>query len=494
MQLSLEQLTEDYTSNLPPYVSVSILVMNNHTGGVEAYIGSSDFFNLSRFGHVDMVKAMRSPGSTVKPFIFGIALDQGLIHSQSLLMDVPINFDGYKPVNFHRSFNGPVSVSKALSSSLNLPAVQLLDHIEPRFFYSQMVNSGFTIKLPGGATPNLSMALGGFATNLENLVRVYSSLGRGGETIKPRFIKESEIIKQSLLSPGAAWIIQEILLTKSNRKMVSGNKSFALKTGTSYGFRDAWALGVDKGYTAGVWIGRPDGTPVPGFYGSQAAKPLLKRVFQFLPQHKFMIKRPDSVTGNKICWPDSQTAFINEEGKYNCESPRNAWILERTTPGTLSSRKNSMESAIIELNLKLTRDRKYRIPYGCNTEKQTVNSNIKLWPKALESWLPYSFRRKKLIPPVFPDCSKKPDIIIEEPVLIEGLTDGEMIIKKDKNSNYPAFNLSVQGGNGPWYWFENSLMVKEGVKYKFEPQHPGQYQLLVVDQSGEMDQVSVQVF
>jgi penicillin-binding protein 1C len=495
LQLSAEQQAEDYTSNLPPHLSVSILVMDNKTGGILAYVGSSNLFNLSRFGHVDMVKAMRSPGSTMKPFIYGLALDKGLIHSQSLLMDIPIHFSDYRPVNFHRSFSGPVSVAKALSLSLNLPAVQVLDHIEPRYFYAQMINSGFKIKLPRRAKPNLSMALGGFSTNLENLVLAYSSLGRGGETIQPRFLKESKIVSQPLTSKGAAWIVQEMLLTEKDTNILATNRKFAIKTGTSYGFRDAWALGVNKRYTIGVWVGRPDGIPVPGHYGSQTATPLLKRVFQLLPKHKYRIKRPDSVTGAKICWPDGLAALYNKaKNRYSCESPRNAWVLDRTTPKTLSSKKDSTGRFVRELSLTLSHDGKYRIPFGCDTNLKKIQKKIKLWPKSLESWLPKTMQRKNLIPGVLPKCRKIGGILIEEYISIQGLSNNDMIIRKDKTTKYPIFNLFIQGGNGPWYWLENSKMVKDGSEYIFAPKHPGKYQLLVVDQSGMMDQISVEVF
>lgn len=495
LQLSMEQLAEDYAGSLPPRLSLSILVMNNKAGSVEAYVGSADFLNHSRFGHVDMIKAMRSPGSTIKPFIYGMALDDGLIHSQSMMMDVPIRFGDYRPVNFHRSFSGPVSAAKALSESLNLPAVQLFDHLGPRLFYARMRNSGFAIKLPPGAEPNLSMALGGFATSLEDLVQAYSCLGRDGECIKPVFTRDSIIVKHKLLSQGAAWIIHDILLPAGDSRIQRNDKLFAIKTGTSYGFRDAWALGVDKGYTVGVWIGRPDGTPVPGHFGAQTAKPLLEMAFQLLPRHKNQIKRPDSVTGGKICWPGGQYAANNSlADKYNCEEPRNAWLLNHTAPKTLMPTKSVSGPAVIELDLRLSKDLKYRIPAGCNANEQTIQTRIELWPKALERWIPVSLRRYNIIPPISPDCPQISSILIEEPVEIEGLSDGDVIVKKDKNSNYPVFDLIVQGGIGPWYWFENSISKNNGRTFRFAPKYPGQYQILVVDQSGAMDKVEVEVF
>ena len=490
LQLAMEQLAEDYSASLPPRLSLAILAMNNQTGGVEAYVGSADFLNLLRFGHVDMVKASRSPGSTMKPFIYGMALDEGLIHSQSMLMDVPVQFGDYHPVNFQRNFSGPVSVSKALSDSLNLPAVQLLDHLGPRFFYARMINASFKISFPSGAAPNLSMALGGFSTSLEDLVFAYSCLGREGKAIKPLFTSDSKISQHRLLSQGSAWIIHDILIPEYNHQIQRNDRLFAIKTGTSYGFRDSWAIGVDKGYTVGVWVGRPDGTPVPGHYGAQTATPLLKMAFQLLPSHQNSLKRPDSVTKNKICWPGGSFTADTE----HCDEPRNAWLLNRTAPRTLTPTKKEIGSAVHELTLMLTGDKKYRIPAGCSVKEKTIKTSIKLWPKALESWIPEALRRRALIPPVFPGCSKTSNILIIEPIIIEGINNGEIIMRKNKESSYPIFDLSVQGGNAPWYWFENSILKTTGKGFKFTPTHPGNYQLLVVDQSGEVDKVELNVY
>jgi len=494
LQLSAEQLARDYAAGLPPRVSLAILVMNNRTGGVEAYVGSADFFNTERAGHVDMVEALRSPGSTLKPFIYGMALDQGLIHSQSLLMDVPIRFGDYQPVNFRRSFSGPVSAAAALSQSLNLPAVQLLDHLGPRFFYARMVNAGIRVKLPQGAVPNLSMALGGLSTSLEDLVRAFSSLGRGGLAVKPRLTGDAPVTEERLMSEGAAWIVQDILLPESDSRISGIDGRLAVKTGTSYGYRDAWALGVDREYTLGVWVGRPDGTPVPGHYGAQTAVPLLKLAFQLLPRHEGRIDRPDSVTGARICWPGGQRAVCDAAGDdCDCERPRNAWTLDETTPATLTPTRDDPGPAAVGLELLLTEDGACRIPAGCAEEASGVPVRATLWPKALESWLPAPMRRQHLIPPVCPQCGGV-DVAVEESVMIEGLSDGEVILKKDAAGDYPEFTLRVQGGSGPWYWFENSVLAGEGRTFRFAPAHPGDYQLLVMDQSGAMDKIGVEVF
>jgi penicillin-binding protein 1C len=300
-------------------------------------------------------------------------------------------------------------------------------------------------------------------------------------------------VEERLLSEGAAWIAHDILLPETDFRMLTADGRFAVKTGTSYGYRDAWALGVDRGYTVGVWIGRPDGTPVPGHYGAQTATPLLKSAFQLLPRHEARIDRPDTVTGARICWPGGQRAVCDADGECDCRHPRNAWVLDETAPGTLTPTRDDPGPAAVRLAILLAEDKTCRIPSGCDAGMAGVPARIILWPKTLESWLPAAMQRQHLIPPVCSQCGGM-DVVIEEAVMIEGLGDGEVILKRDDAGDYPVFTLRAQGGNGPWYWFENSVLMGEGKTFRFAPGHPGDYQLLVIDQSGALDKIGVKVF
>ena len=180
LQTELEWSVADYIRGKEKGMSAAIIVMDNATSLPLAYIGSAEFANSQRAGYVDMTQAIRSPGSTLKPFIYGLGLDKGLIHSESLLFDVPQSFEGYKPKNFSEHFNGAVSVSQALGRSLNMPAVQVLNEVSPTYFYSKLTNAGLQLSLPQTAKPNLSLALGGGGANLQQLVGVFSSLGNQG--------------------------------------------------------------------------------------------------------------------------------------------------------------------------------------------------------------------------------------------------------------------------------------------------------------------------
>ncbi|MFQ6690931.1 penicillin-binding transpeptidase domain-containing protein, partial [Bordetella pertussis] len=186
IQSTVEAMLLDRVDALPPKVSMAVLVMDNDSLEVKAYAGSADFTDDSRYAHVDMVRGVRSPGSTLKPFLYALALDEGLIHSESLLLDAPLSFGGYAPGNFQAAFAGPVSVAQALQRSLNVPAVDLLDRVGPARFASVMLAGGVHLRMPAGAVPNLSLILGGGGTTLEELVGAYRALARGGLSGRPR--------------------------------------------------------------------------------------------------------------------------------------------------------------------------------------------------------------------------------------------------------------------------------------------------------------------
>lgn len=336
MQASVEQMLLDRVDNLPPKVSMAVLVMDNDSLEVKAYAGSADFSDDSRYSHVDMVRGVRSPGSTLKPFLYAQALDEGLIHSESLLMDAPMSFGGYAPGNFQAAFAGPVSVAQALQRSLNVPAVDLLDRVGPVSFASVMLAGGVKLRMPAGAEPNLSLILGGGGTTLEELVGAYRALARGGVSGRPRLTAEQPLVESRMMSPGAAWIVRDILEGGGHPdrpfyQSGSPGRQLAWKTGTSFGFRDAWAVGVTDRWTIGVWVGRPDGTPNPGFFGANVAAPLLQDIVAALPEGAQQVRvRPETVQAVVTCWPLGYR--LGSEPSGACPEQRAAWMLNDTAP------------------------------------------------------------------------------------------------------------------------------------------------------------------
>jgi len=340
LQETAEAMVYDRIALLPPRVSMAVMVMDNDTMAIRAYVGSADFTDEQRASHVDMIQAIRSPGSTLKPFLYAQALDEGLIHSESLLMDAPLSFDGYAPGNFQAGFAGPVSASEALWRSLNVPAVDLLNRVGPQSFAARLMAAGVPIVLPAGASPNLALILGGGGTTLEALVGAYRSLARDGLAGRPRLDPDAPLVESRMMSPGAAWIVRDILEGGGHpdQPFVDTGRTgrrLAWKTGTSFGFRDAWTVGVTDSWTIGVWVGRPDGTPNPGFFGAGIAAPLARDLALALPDAVGTGRaKPASVQSALTCWPlgvrwDAAQA-------RQCESRRSAWVLDGTVPPTFA--------------------------------------------------------------------------------------------------------------------------------------------------------------
>lgn len=332
LQQNVDSIVAQRFTSLSDELSVAVMVVENKSGEVLAYKGSLDMDNARNFGHVDMTKAVRSPGSTLKPFVYAKALDEGLIHSESLLLDIPMEFGDYKPQNFDKRFQGEVSVSEALQRSKNVSAVYLLSQIGvPEFVDSMQVMSS-SLRL---ADMNLTVVLGGGGSTLRELVMYYTALSREGVSIKPRLSIDSPIEEARIVSAESAWITKTILqdLRAPDRPRAKYGRKIAWKTGTSFGYRDAWAIGASEDYTVGVWMGRPDGSPYVGQTGATMAAPILFDVFDLLPKDTMKNSRPESVERVQICWPSGLAkAMVAPE---NCLDKRTAWTIDGVTPRTL---------------------------------------------------------------------------------------------------------------------------------------------------------------
>jgi penicillin-binding protein 1C len=281
LQKVLEPLARDRAIALGPNISVAILAVDNESGDVLAHVGSADYFDDSRAGQVDMTRALRSPGSTLKPFIYGLAFEDGFVHPESLIEDRPIRFGSYAPENFDMTFQGTVPVRKALQLSLNVPAIALLDRVGSSRLASRLRQAGANLVLPKDEAPGLAMGLGGVGVTLADLALLYTGLPRLGTTRPLREIigaKDESREPLRLMDQVAAWQVGNVLLGTPPPENAVRNR-IAFKTGTSYGYRDAWSVGFDGRMTIAVWVGRPDGAPVPGLIGRMAAAPILFDAF-----------------------------------------------------------------------------------------------------------------------------------------------------------------------------------------------------------------------
>src|SRR5207244_2764898 len=286
LQRNLEELARERSRTLGPDISVAILAVDHGTGEVLARVASADYFDARRAGQVDMTSAVRSPGSTLQPFIYGLGFEDGFIHPETLIEDRPVRFGSYAPENFNLNFQGTVTVRRALQLSLNVPAIAVLDKVGASRFAARLEQAGGSFALPAGEVPGLAIGLGGVGVTLNNLVALYAGLARLGTTVPltERAVRGEEApTARRLLDPVAAWYVGSILLGAPPPENAAGGR-IAFKTGTSYGYRDAWAAGFDGKRTIGVWVGRPDGAPVTGLAGRVTAAPILFDAFARLAQ------------------------------------------------------------------------------------------------------------------------------------------------------------------------------------------------------------------
>lgn len=490
LQRQLEELASGWKNQLPAKTSVGVIVIESATMEVKAYLGSVDFNDDSRFGQVDTVSAWRSPGSTLKPLLYGLALDDGLIAAESLLQDVPRRFGDYRPGNFDTGFHGPVSASEALVRSLNLPAVQLLDAYGPKRFTANLRNAGIALRFPPNSDPSLAVILGGTGSRLDQLAEAYSSLARGGNVAKLRFEPQQRLVERRLMSPGAAWIIRRILggqAQPQTDETLPGNVPLAWKTGTSYGYRDAWAMGVNPGYIIGIWVGRPDATPVAGQFGYATAVPLLNQVnnllttsARFNQRMSISDPRPESVGITTLCWPGGQPL---PAGDANCRQQRQSWILDGTVPPTLAAPgQESQEGSLITL---WVNSRGKQVAANC---PDSHVEKIALWPTPLEPWLPQNERRSQRLPVRDNLCPPlgRPAV---QPLLLLGIRDNA-VLRPLPGKHAIDLRIESQGGAGQRWWFLNGEQVdggKDDKNFQTTLSQPGKYQLTVLDESSQVN-------
>ncbi|WMJ70129.1 penicillin-binding protein 1C [Stenotrophomonas sp. 24(2023)] len=464
LQRTLEERVASYFSTLPERTSAALLVVDNQSLEARAYVGTLNFGDRQRLGHVDMVQAWRSPGSTLKPFLYALALDDGLIHSESLLVDAPQSFGGYRPGNFDAAFNGPVAAATALRLSLNVPAVDLLDRVGPARFAARLSHAGIQLRFPKGSTPNLSLILGGTGARLEDLVGAFAALNRGGIAGHVRYTADEPRVERRLVSPGAAWITREML--ESNPRPgdgvgtfdVAGRPRVAWKTGTSYGYRDAWAIGSTRHYTVGVWVGRPDGTPLPGQYGAVTALPLMFEVVDSLPRQRGdagAAPRPASVSEADVCWPTGGLA--DELPPALCQRRMPAFVLDGTVPPTFAEREarrwqpgRQRYQADARSGLRLSAD--------CSAAHEVVEREIARWPALVSPWLPQATRQVSQLPALAPDCrddGREASIALH----VDGLNDGATLARAPNADHGVRLQLRALGSEQDIDWLLDGRLI-----------------------------------
>jgi penicillin-binding protein 1C len=312
MQRKCEQLVFEYSKRLyfQNIKNATAIIIDNKTRNVLAYVGSADYSNSEDGGQVDGIRAVRSPGSALKPLLYALAFDEGLITPKTIISDVRTSFAGYEPENYDSKFNGNISIEKALEASLNVPAVKVLDELSVRKFVEGLIKAGFNHIENDRDNLGLSAILGGCGVTSEELTNLYCTLANNGGYKPLNFVRShSASSTRQVVSPGAAFAITEIL-TKIKRPDLPVDwansthmPQIAWKTGTSYGRKDAWSIGYNNNYTVGIWVGNFSGEGVPELSGAEKATPLLFQVFNAIDYNskKEWFSMPDDISIRYVC-------------------------------------------------------------------------------------------------------------------------------------------------------------------------------------------------
>lgn len=292
IQVAVEQLAKDEVRFTGDGATMAIVVVENKTRNVVAYVGGTNYWGKA--GQIDLTRRARSPGSALKPFIYGLAFDDLILHPSTMMEDAPMNFGDYAPRDFSGDFQGQVTARDALRMSLNVPAVAVLERVGPLSFSLALQNAGAHLAFPTADTvPNAAFALGGLGISPFDMALLYAGMADGGEVRPLKLIQGAQDgPRHRLFGPVAAYYLRQILTGATlpegwaMGEGLNRSRSIGFKTGTSYGYRDAWSGGFSNDYTVVVWVGRADGTPRPGHVGVDSAAPILLKVFGLLPADK----------------------------------------------------------------------------------------------------------------------------------------------------------------------------------------------------------------
>lgn len=469
--------------------NAAALLLDSRDMSVAAYIGSADFYNPEIFGQVDGITAKRSPGSALKPFIYAMALEKGLIHPLSMLKDVPRRYGFYAPENFDHSYYGLIDATRALILSRNIPAVDLLLQIGETNFYNLLKSCGVNPARPADYY-GLAMALGGVEVSMENLAVMYAMLANGGKFSPLRLTEQTPMIQQPLLSPEAAFLTRQML----TRKKISdiSRPSFILqstyhdtawKTGTSYSYRDAWTAGIFGPYVLIVWLGNFDGTPNQAFIGQELAEPLFFRLSEQVPRTNKDAKQPEipaelNLTKVKICKDTGDLA------NPFCTKQTETYFISGIT-----AVKTSNVARLIPV------DTTSGLRACRHTPPTTVLKSYNFWPSdVIKAFQDAGINFKQ--PPAFKEnCDAVEEFKQGFPPKISEPADGTKLLVRSGTSAKIALNATADADVKTIYWFINDHFVgktKTGEVLETSPVY-GAVQIKAVDDFGQFSTISLTI-
>jgi len=450
-QIQVQLLLNQYVEKLKEknINNGSLMIVENKTGNVLVYCGSNDFNDAEHFGQVDGVKAIRSPGSTLKPFLYGLSFEKGIYTPETVVLDIPVNYGSYTPVNYDETYNGRIKVKEALVQSLNIPAVNLLNDIGVKSFKGFLKTSGFSNLQNQGL--GLSLALGGCGVSLEELCMAFSMFANEGVLKRKQFLKSvNKVPLNPVLSPAASYLVSSILQTVQRPDLPSQlfNSTFripkvAWKTGTSFGRKDAWAIGYNKQYTVGVWIGNFDGEGVASLSGGEIATPLLFEVFNTIDYNskKQWFSEPKGISYRAVC---SQTGYVPST---DCSQTINEPYIEKQTIQKICQH---------SIRLKVNKDSSL---YYCNSCIEDNQYFEKTYPNLPAELINY-YEQEKIVYKKWPLHNPKCQRVESEGELkiISPTNQSEYLIENNAESKL-MLNASVDHQAKTIYWFINDKLI-----------------------------------
>lgn len=487
-QLKTEKLVEDYVrvQRLKNIRNAAVVIIDNKTHKVISYVGSSGFWDTTDGGQVNGANAVRQPGSTLKPLLYALCFDEGLLTPKTVMTDVAVNYDGYAPENYDDKFNGYVTVEHALEHSLNIPAVKGLRKLGHEKMIQELVRCNFKQIQKDRRKLGLSMVLGGCGTTLEELTGLFSIFVNNGDYIAPVFTQNDTLRSRvNIISPASAYMINEIL-SKVNRPDFPLNwtatermPKIAWKTGTSYGRKDAWSIGYNKNYTVGVWLGNFSGTGAADLSGANTATPLLFRIFNTIDydSDEEWFKQPDDCDIRQVC---SETGLVPAEHCINLVTDYFIPLISSTQPCA-----NRQE-------ILLSPDEKMSYCRSCAPASGYKKRIFKITEPEMQAWYEENRIAYEKIPPHNPGC----EVIFRgaAPVIQSPLNGTEYLISK---KNPEPLQLSCKTANdvSRVYWYINNKFYKSsapGEKQFFIPQE-GPVKISCTDDKGRNRDIRISV-
>lgn len=466
--------------------NVSVIVINNSTSKAEAYIGNPNFDDDSHQGQVDGVKAIRSPGSTLKPLLYAMAFDRGIATPKSVITDVPVNFDGFAPENYNRKYNGLVTAEKSLAFSLNVPAVKIMNELGIETVIDKLSQAGFRRIAADRKHLGLSVALGGCGVRLEEIAALFSAFANGGVYRSTRFIKEEPLPDSiRIISPQTAYMLSEILTQPTRPDLpYNAESSFRLpkiawKTGTSYGRRDAWSIGFNKRYTIGVWLGNFTGTGTPELTGADAATPLLFAIFNSLEYagSNEWFAPPKGLDFRYVC---AESGLLPADFCHNL-------TMDYYIPGISSNKRCEHRKTVF-----ISPDSSVGYCGECLPENGYIKADYPSIPPELTAFYESEHIAYQKIPEHNPNCSR---IFTDKPPAITSPVNGKIYIVESGEDRKIMLSCSANNDVKRVYWYINDrfLISENSAKSVFFIPPSGDVKISCSDDKGRNSNIYIRV-